>query len=64
MRKDEVNAGGMVVAAVFALIGTLGYFLTADRLVDLNWLWLATFVASLFTLSGAVVNFDPKRILK
>ncbi|HEY0866047.1 MAG TPA: hypothetical protein VGE01_01640 [Fimbriimonas sp.] len=62
---EKVSATGIFSAVGMTLVGTIGHFLTQSRGdVRLDWIWIAMFVISLFTLSGAVVNFDPKRILK
>lgn len=65
MREEEVNAGGILAATLLALVGTVGYYLTNERTTLVPaWVWLAIFGAALLTLSGAVVNFDPRRLIK
>jgi hypothetical protein len=65
MEKSEVHEGGVLAAVFFSLFATCGYFLTTGRTSEsYDWLWIALFALSLFMLSGAVVNFDLKRIIK
>jgi hypothetical protein len=65
MSEQEVSINGMFAATFMALAGTVGYFLTHDRLsISLDWLWLGIFTLALMVLSGAVVNFDPRRLIK
>lgn len=65
MREEEVNVGGVLAATLLALLATVGSFLTHDEMsASSAWLLLALFGAALLTLSGAVVNFDPRRLIK
>jgi hypothetical protein len=65
MHESEISEAGMIVAAVLALVATIGTFATNGRQIGgLDWLWLGVFALSLLTLSGAVVNFDLKRLIK
>ena len=65
MEKTEVHEGGVLAAVFFSLFATCGYFLTNGRTsVSYDWLWIAFFVISLFTLSAAVVNFDFRRLIR
>jgi hypothetical protein len=65
MRETQVHQGGMYSAAGLSMFGTIGYFVSSAQMVaNWNWLWIALFAVSLMLLSGAVVNFDPKRIVK
>ena len=65
MRENEVSINGMLAATFMALAGTIGYFLTHGRLSEsFDWLWLGMFALALMTLSAAVVNFDPRRLIK
>jgi hypothetical protein len=62
---EKVSEPGIFAAVGMTLLGTIGHFLTQDRLsYRYDYFWLACFVFALLTLSGAVVNFDPKRLLK
>lgn len=63
--QEKVSETGIFMAVGFTMVGTIGHFLTANlQDVRLDGLWIVMFVLSLLTLSGAVVNFDPKRIVK
>ncbi|MEZ0327930.1 MAG: hypothetical protein ACAH95_18710 [Fimbriimonas sp.] len=65
MRDSEINEGGIFVAVFLSLVATVGAFLTSGRMINnLDWVWIGIFAVSLLTLSGAVVNFDFKRLIK
>lgn len=65
MDNSEVHEGGVLAAAFFSLFATCGYFLTNGRTsISYDWLWISIFGLSLLTLSGAVVNFDFRRIVR
>lgn len=67
MAKGEakVSETGIFCAMGIALFATIGQTLASDRCCDrYNWVWLGLFGLSVLTLSGAVVDFDPKRWLK
>ncbi|AIE85536.1 hypothetical protein [Fimbriimonas ginsengisoli] len=65
MKENEVSTNGIFAATFVALAGTIGHYLTHGRLSSsLEWVWLGVFAAALIILSGAVVNFDPRRIIK
>jgi hypothetical protein len=65
MPESNVSTKGLLFAAFLALVGTTGSFFTNGRLIhDLDWLWLSLFASSVMVLSGAAVNFDPKRLIK
>lgn len=64
-RENEVSTPGILIAALFAFLGTVGYYLTHDRLpVIVDYVWLASYVAALLILSASVVNFDLRRLIK
>jgi hypothetical protein len=63
--NEKVSQNGMFAALGIALMATLGHVVTAERTFNrFDMLWLSMFVLSIFVLSGAAVNFDPKRWLK
>lgn len=63
--KNDVHEGGMIFAAFITLLATVGAILTQGRLTEsFDWVWIGMYGMSLLTLSGAVVNFDPKRFIK
>jgi hypothetical protein len=65
MRDSEISEAGIIAAVFLSLIATVGAFVTSGRMVNhLDWLWIGVFALSLITLSGAVVNFDFKRLIK
>ncbi len=65
MSDSEINEAGIFVAVFLSLVATIGAFFTSGRMInDLDWLWIGIFATSLLTLSGAVVNFDLKRLIK
>lgn len=62
---EKVSETGMFGALGLTMVATLGHFLTQHRAdTRLDVLWIVLFALSLLTLSGAAVNFDPKRLLK
>lgn len=64
MPKRDISPGGIICAVAFAFVALVGQSLTTERNCDhYNWAWLAIYVLAVLTLSGAVVNFDPKRWL-
>jgi hypothetical protein len=65
MRDSEISEVGIFAAVLLSLVATIGSFVTNGRQINnLDWLWITVFAISLLTLSGAVVNFDFKRLLK
>jgi hypothetical protein len=65
VRDQKVSHIGLFAAAFIALVATIGTYLTTGRFIErYDALWVGLFAVSLATLSGAAVNFDPKRLIK
>ena len=65
MGDTQINEAGIVAAVFLSLIATIGAFLTNGRMIhQFDWLWLGVFGMSLLALSGAVVNYDFRRLIK
>jgi hypothetical protein len=65
MGDSEISEAGIFAAVFLSLVATIGAFLTSGRMINnYDWLWIGVFLLSLVTLSGAVVNFDLKRLIK
>ena len=65
MQKDNVSKAGLFLAAIVSFLATVGSFCTHERLIrQYDGVWIGLFILSLVVLSGAAVNFDPKRLIK
>ena len=64
MRRQEVSWSGMVIAAMLALVGTIGHFVTIHSFNSHDDDWLLVFALAMITLCASAVNFDPKRWLR
>ena len=65
MGEKEFSVNGMLIATLFAFIGTVGHFLTKGRVApEIQFVWLAAFVLAILTCSASSVNFDLKRIIR
>jgi hypothetical protein len=64
MRDNEVSRGGMLFAALLAFVGTVGHFWTSHAFNTHDDEWFLVFAISILVLSGASVNFNPKRWLR
>ncbi len=63
--ESKVSEVGIFGAMGLSLFATIGHTLTNEQCCDrYNWIWLSLFGISVLILSGAVVNFDPKRWLR
>ncbi len=62
---EEVCKRGLFGAAGMALFGTVGSTLTDGHFFHrLDAFWITVFACSILMLSGAAVNFDPRRWLR
>ena len=65
LMEQRVSRTGLLVAAGMWLAATIGSVVTQTRTMDeFNGFWLACYLCSMLTLSGAAVDFDPKRLIK
>ena len=65
MGENNISRTGLITALFLCLVATIGAHLTHGRMInDYDGVWLVTFGGSLLTLSGAMVDFDPKRLIK
>ena len=65
MKTNEVSEWGLYLAVGLSLVATIGAIICHANLeMRFDLVWLTVFACSLLTLSGAAVNFDPKRLIK
>jgi hypothetical protein len=65
MGENKISRTGIITALFLCLVATVGALFTNGRMIDdYDGVWLVTFGGSLLTLSGAMVDFDPKRLIK
>jgi hypothetical protein len=64
VKEQEVSEVGILVAALLALVGTIGHYLTVHSSFAHDDEWFLIFAVAILTLCAAAVNFDPKRWLR
>ncbi len=64
MKEQEISKEGMLLAALLALVGTIGHYMTSHSFYSHDDEWFLMFAVAMLTLCASAVNFDPKRWLR